>query len=67
MTEALRRVLRTSQEGLRPSDAARTLEKFGFRMKSTATPLTTRVSNELARMARVGQIKREGSGAYHVS
>jgi hypothetical protein len=53
----------TASPGLRPAGITKKLEEGGFQGGGT-TQLSIRVSNELRRMAKVGQLKKRGSKYY---
>ena len=61
--KAVRIVLNDSTKGLPPRDIASELMRRGFKYEAT-TDLSTRISNELYRMKRSGQIVKRGN-LYH--
>jgi hypothetical protein len=63
LREAIRRILRDSASGLRPRDIVAELARRGFRYEAT-TDLSTRISNELFRMKRSGQVRKRGKLYY---
>lgn len=64
-SEGLRGVLRgvLAKGALTPGDAIRAVRDVGF-ATSGKTPLETRVYNELGRMKKDGQVRRDSEGRY---
>ena len=62
--ERLRTILKDHSNGLKPAQVTTELRSEGFDLPSTSVPLGTRVSNELHRMYRAGQLHRTKAGRY---
>ena len=63
LRDAIRRILAQANHGLRTRDIVRQLNKRDFQYTAT-TALSTRVSNEMSRMARANHVRKRGTLYY---